>query len=52
MSVQRPSFVDSPYFVMGDDGWYLLPGAPPEVVQEFEEFMKYHKDMEDKGIDI
>lgn len=37
---ERPDFMDSPYFVMEIGNWHLKPGAPEEVVKEFEEFMK------------
>ena len=50
MSVQKPKFVDSPYFVPEEDNWHLKPDAPPEVVKEFEEFMKQYKELEEKGI--
>lgn len=46
MSVARPNFIDSPYFVSDKGNWHLLPGAPKEVVEEFEEFMH-----EEEGID-
>lgn len=36
----RPAFIDSPYFVAEPGNWHLKPGAPPEVVAEFEEFMQ------------
>lgn len=35
-----PEFLNSPFFVMEPNNWHLLPGAPEEVVKEFEEFMK------------
>jgi hypothetical protein len=35
-----PKFIDSPYFVMEVDNWHLKPGAPPEVVKEFDQYMK------------
>lgn len=35
-----PKFLDSPYFVDEVDNWHLLPGAPEDVVKEFEEYMK------------
>ncbi len=35
----RPDFTDSPYFVGEPGNWYLLHGAPPKVVKEFEAFM-------------
>lgn len=37
---ERPDFMDSPYFVMEIGNWHLKPGAPEEVVKEFEQFMK------------
>lgn len=37
---ERPDFMDSPYFVMEMGNWHLKPGAPEEVVKEFEQFMK------------
>ena len=50
MSVVRPKFIDSPYFVPEEDNWHLKPGAPEEVQKEFDEFMSYYKKMEDKGV--
>lgn len=35
-----PSFIDSPFFVMEDENWHLLDGAPEELVKEFEEYMR------------
>lgn len=35
-----PKFMDSPYFVDEPGNWHLKPGAPPEVVEEFEQYMK------------
>jgi hypothetical protein len=35
-----PEFMNSPFFVEEPDNWHLKPGAPEEVVKEFEEFMK------------
>ena len=40
MMGSRPDFLDSPFFVMEEDNWHLLPGAPEEVVKEFNEYMK------------
>ena len=37
--MMRPEFLDSPYFVPEVDNWHLKPGAPEEVVKEFEEYM-------------
>jgi len=46
MSMARPDFMDSPYFVDEYDNWHLLPEAPEEVKKEFEEFMR-EADMDD-----
>lgn len=51
MSMEKPKFVDSPYFVMEDENWHLKEGAPEDVKREFEEYMKYEKEMEKRGID-
>lgn len=40
MSMVRPSFFDSPYFVAEPDNWHLKEGAPEEIVKEFEEYMR------------
>lgn len=50
MSVRKPKFVDSPYFVPEEDNWHLKEGAPEEIVKEFEEYMRYSKEQESKGI--
>lgn len=52
MSISMPDFAKSPYFVSEDGNWHLLEGAPKEVQEEFEEYMKYEKEMEEKGIEI
>lgn len=51
MSEKRPKFLDSPYFVDEMDNWHLKEGAPEEVKKEFEEYMNYHKELEERGID-
>lgn len=40
MAGNRPAFLDSEYFVGEPGNWHLKPGAPKEVVQEFNEFME------------
>lgn len=35
-----PKFFDSPYFVDEPGNWHLKPGAPAEVVKEFNDYMK------------
>lgn len=52
MSIARPKFIDSPYFVPEEDNWHLEPGAPEEVQEEFEEYMRYGKELEERGIDL
>lgn len=48
---QEPNFVNSPYFVNESGNWHLKEGAPEEVVKEFEEYMQYTKELEERGID-
>ena len=36
----QPKFMESPYFVLEPGNWHLLPGAPADVVKEFEAFIK------------
>ena len=38
-----PKFITSPYFVPEAGNWHLKPGAPKEVVEEFESFMEAQK---------
>lgn len=45
-----PKFFESPYFVPEVDNWHLKDGAPPEVVKEFEAYMKRLKENEDEGV--
>ena len=52
MSIKKPKFVDSPYFVPELDNWHLKEDAPDDVKKEFEEYMKYKKELEERGIDI
>ena len=40
MTGEMPKFYDSPYFVDEPGNWHLKPGAPAEVVEEFEKYMK------------
>ena len=39
MSQPKPSFFDSPYFVMETDNWHLKENAPEELKKEFHEYM-------------
>lgn len=52
MSTAKMDFVDSEYFVSEDDNWHLKEGAPEEVKKEFEEYMEYSKECEEKGVFI
>lgn len=52
MSTMSMEFTKSPYFVPEEDNWHLKEGAPEEVVKEFEEYMEYSKELEEKGIFI
>lgn len=40
MSVKRPKFLDSEWFVEEPFNWHLKDGAPEELVREFEAYMK------------
>ena len=40
MTMTRPDFVDSPFFVDEPGNWHLKPGAPQEVQDEFDAFMQ------------
>ena len=52
MSTVRTNFADSPYFVPEDENWHLKEGAPEDVRREFEEYMQYSKECEERGIYI
>ena len=45
-----PKFFTSEYFVPEPDNWHLKEDAPPELVKEFEEWMKEHN-QPDKMVD-
>ena len=51
MSMVKPNFVDSPYFVAEEDNWHLTDDAPEDVKKEFEEYMKYEEELKKRGID-
>lgn len=50
MSISRPDFTNSPYFVPESGNWHLKEGAPEEVKKEFEEYMERTRELEEKGI--
>ncbi len=39
----EPKFMNSPFFVMEEDNWHLIPGAPEEIVKEFNDYMNSGK---------
>lgn len=43
----KPKFLDSPFFVMEPNNWHLLPGAPEEVVLEFERWQKDYEEAQE-----
>lgn len=45
-----PDFFTSEFFVPETDNWHLKPGAPPEVVKEFEVYMKRQKENKENNI--
>ena len=47
MFTAYPKFMDSPYFVDEPGNWHLKPGAPPEVVEEFNKFMNDTEEIEE-----
>ena len=46
-----PKFFESEWFVPEPDNWHLKPGAPKEIVDEFNEWMNAHNS-DDSGIDV
>lgn len=47
-----PEFFTSEWFVADVDNWHLKPGAPQEIVDEFNEYMKLDADAAKEGIII
>lgn len=45
-----PKFMSSEWFVPEPDNWHLKPGAPKEIVDEFEAYMKEQREAEAEGI--
>ena len=45
----RYKFMESEYFVAEVDNWHLKEGAPQEIVDEFNEYMKADKEAEEDG---
>ena len=51
MSARNFDILNSPFFVDEPDNWHLKPDAPPELVKEFEEFMRGFDEPEDQGFE-
>ena len=49
IDAMMPEFAQSEWFVAEPDNWHLKPGAPPEIVKEFEEWMADHGFKEDEN---
>jgi hypothetical protein len=47
MNVKRPGFIDSEFVTLGEHGYELLPGAPEDVVREFEEYRRLQRRAEE-----
>ena len=43
MSIEKPDFYNSPFFVAEPGNWHLKPGAPEEMKKNFEKMMKNDK---------
>jgi hypothetical protein len=48
--MKMPDFFTSEFFVPEVDNWHLKDGAPPEVVEEFEAYMKRKQENEKENI--
>ena len=48
--IVAPNFIDSEFFVPEFGNWHLKPGAPEDVVNEFEEWKKQNEEAKEKGI--
>ena len=47
-----PLFIDSPFFVDEPGHWHLKCGAPPEIIREFNAFMKATAPIEPPDVDL
>jgi len=45
-----PKFFTSEWFVDEPDNWHLKPGAPKEIVDEFNAYMKAQEEAEKENI--
>lgn len=37
---KEPKFISSPFLVMEPGNWHLKPGAPQEIIDEFNEYIR------------
>lgn len=44
-----PRFYNSEWFVPEVDNWHLKPGAPPDIVDEFNDWMREREEAERNG---
>ena len=44
-------FIESPYFVPEMNNWHLKEGAPQEVIDDFNKFMEWRRELKEKGRD-
>lgn len=49
--IEMPKFMNSEYFVEEFGNWHLKDGAPPDVVKEFDEYMKAEAEANEQGED-
>ena len=50
MDYDKFKFFSSPYFVPEPNNWHLKDGAPQEIVDEFNEFVKADKESKEEGL--
>lgn len=51
-NVKAPDFFKNGYLVITDEGYELKPDAPPDVVKEFNDFVKDYEENEKEGVFI
>ena len=40
INIERPSFMDTPYFYIDKNGWHIKSNAPEKIKKQFEEYMR------------
>ncbi|PMC39177.1 hypothetical protein CJ195_04365 [Bacillus sp. UMB0899] len=48
MTIKRPDFMNSIYFVDEPGNWHLKEGAPAEIRKEFEDYMTSNNNIQDE----